>query len=353
MESEVILNRCKKRMNETGRNSSSNVCDINLDVLESYHLYTSVTCGIASLIGNTIVILTVYLNKSLHSTPNYVIVNMAASDMFVPSMNLLYNILLDQTHAGYLSQAVGSALCRFEYIFINFSFGVSMLSLVVITVHRFYAVAYPMRARLERLRTRVLLLLCTWLVPSAIFGPMVHFVTFEKSMNSCVSTMSEEQHLAHSVVNETVFTGGPLLVLLVLYPVIIVTLRRQKLLGNSTSSLIVRRRKQNIILTKMFITILLVLILTYLTNDVVHFVYEYWHVTDVSVQCTLFKLWAAVAPFPLIFHAVSPAIYFLFCSSYREGIKAVFFCCRRDHRNRRCLRFREEHFPLETVSQRS
>lgn len=342
-------------MNETAKNRSSNLCDINSSMLESYHFYISITCSIASLFGNSLVILTVYMNKSLRSTPNYVIVNMAVSDMFTPAMNLLYNILIDQKRSGKLSTTQGSAICRFEYIFINFSFGVSMLSLVVITVHRLYAVTCPLRARLDSLRICIVLLLCTWIMPTILFGSMVPFITFESSSHSCVSLMSESQHLVHSIVNIAVFTGVPLLAMMILYPVIIITLRRQRVQGNATSSLIVRRRKQNIILTKMFLTIIFSLILTYLSHDVVHFILNYWHVTDAATQCTLFLIWAVVAPFPFIFPAVSPVIYFMFCSSYREGVKTLFYCCNHHYKNgRRVLQLREGCLiPLAYLPQRS
>lgn len=340
-------------MNENERNRSDIVCNMDLTTIENYHLYTSIICSIASLVGNILVILIVYLNKTLRSTPNYVIVNMAVSDVFSPSMHLVYNILIDQKRAGDLSAGLGSALCRFEFIFINFSFGVSMLSLVVITVHRFYAVAWPLRARFERFKSCILLLLCTWIVPAAVFGTMIPFITFETSLHVCVSDMNEHYYLVHSIVNEIVFIGAPLVVMIVLYPLIIVKLRRQRVLGNATSTLIVKRRKQNVLLTKMFLTIIFSLILTYLTNDVVHFIQTTWRAKDTMTLCTLSVLWAAVAPLPLIFHAVSPLIYFIFCSSYREGVKSILYCHNRHYANGRSQSARGNIIPLENLTQRS
>ena len=143
-------------------------CDINWDIFFSYWLYSSVVCSVASFAGNVLVILIVYKTKTLRTTTNYFIVNMAISDVFVPALDTLRITLLYRKDAPALTQTFFTILCRMLNFLTNLSYVMSMTSLVVITAHRFYAVVFPLRARLERRRARIVLLLSTWLIPIAV-----------------------------------------------------------------------------------------------------------------------------------------------------------------------------------------
>ena len=108
-------------------------------------------------------------------------------------------------------------------------------------------------------------------------------------------------------------------------PVIIVTLLRLKVPGNSSSlSQVIRLRKRNIHLTKMFISIIVPLLVT---NGTFQLAFVIRRFSLLSNLCISQLLLDTVYPFPNIFHAVNPVIYFIFCSSYRQGLKQIFSCC--------------------------
>ena len=117
----------------------------------------------------------------------------------------------------------------------------------------------------------------------------------------------------------------PLLVMLVLYPVIIVKLRRQKIPGNANcSQAVIRRRKHNFRLTTMCITITVAFTLCWGSYQIVFFT----NVLSLPTGwCTFIKVASIVAASPIVFHVINPAIYIIFCSSYRQGIKQLFTCC--------------------------
>ena len=106
---------------------------------------------------------------------------------------------------------------------------------------------------------------------------------------------------------------------------IVVNLRRQKIPGNANySQAAVTRRKQNFRLTALFITITVAFMLCWGINQVIYIISLFSPATN----CTIFyKVSNIVSVFPMVFHAINPVIYFIFCSSYRQGIKQLFFCC--------------------------
>ena len=141
--------------NSTQPTPSPSECDVNWDIIKDYLFYSSIVCSLLSFVGIILIILTVYLTKTLRTTTNYFIVNMAISDVFVPTLDMIHNVLFTHKDATIVTQMLDTTLCKIIPFLLNISYGVSMSSLVVITVHRFYAVVFPMMtAKLERAKTR-------------------------------------------------------------------------------------------------------------------------------------------------------------------------------------------------------
>ena len=276
-------------LNRTENALSANVIRI---FFVEYWLYSLVICSIISVIGNILVIMTVYRNKTLHTTPNYFIATMAVSDLFTPlnSSFILTTFLVD---GGKSSRAFYTIFCKLSFFLVTISCGVSMNSLVVITVHRFYAVVYPMKARLERKKLRRVLLAVTWFMPIILSLPLLQATDFHSDSYSC---QTDQTYLIYNIVFLTVFVAVPLAIMLILHTVIIVKLTKQKIPGNSSSHII--RRQQNVRLTKMFITIVFLFVMT---------VFAYYVVEIVTLTSGA-KDWRGwpiakyiVAPFPNVF----------------------------------------------------
>ena len=97
--------------------------------------YTSIATSVSAFAGNVLLIWVVYKAVMLRTTSNYFIVNIAISDMFLPAVNLFIVIFFDRKVPGNLSGPVGTVLCKFLSFFFYLSYGVSMFSLLVVTVH--------------------------------------------------------------------------------------------------------------------------------------------------------------------------------------------------------------------------
>ena len=312
--------------NSTQPNTTESGCDTNWDTVFKYWFYMSVMCSVASFVGNVLIILIICRIKTLRTTTNLFIVNMAISDVFVPVLDAVNLALIFGNDILASTTTLRTVLCKTVPFLFNTSYGVSMSSLAVITVYRFYAVAFPMRARVTRVRTRTILLLCTWLLPIAMYSPYLFCQTYIQERKQCELNMNKQQFWNWIITLLVLLFAFPILVMLVLYPVIVVTLVKQKLPGNLSydQSEIIRRRKRNIHLTKMFVTIIIALLLTYGTFQVYYVMYVFSLVSD---TCFSRKVYFFVYPLPNMFHAINPTIYFIFCSPFRQGIKGIFSCC--------------------------
>ena len=201
----------------------------------------------------------------------------------------------------------------------------SILSLIVIAFYRFYAVAFPMRARVQSRRTCIILLFLTWALPIALCSPELFFLNFNLKYQFCYMDLSLHHWRIRNIIRISFFFFVPLLVMLVLYPVIIFKLRRQKIPGNAKpSQAVIRRKKQNFRLTAMFITTTVAFMLCW---GMVQVMYLNVFFLLVINRCTFLKVITVVVIFPTVFHAINPLIYFIFCPSYRQGIKQLLSRC--------------------------
>ena len=298
---------------------------VSYDIMFDYLLFTLALCSTASLVGNTLVIMVIRRCKRLQNTHNYFLVNMAVSDIFIPAIQLLRVMLFERKDVGYISYLLGACLCKFVMFVSYISVGVSLLSLVVVTVDRFYAVIYPTNKTFKKKRVYRFLLFCTWFIPGVVFAPRLYFAAFNPSSNRCRNTMSSKDRTIYNIFIFVVFTVVPFLVMLVLYSKIIRTLvlKQNSFSCHNRSSQAIEKRRNNIRLTKMFLTLIFLYFFTWLIYRISGFVAVYSKNTD---KITMRKLRYAVSTFPSIFHAINPIIYFLFCPSFRKELRIMFVC---------------------------
>ncbi|GAV07569.1 hypothetical protein RvY_17390-2 [Ramazzottius varieornatus] len=129
-----------------------------------------ITIIFLTVCGNSLVVYTVAGQKKMHSSVNYLICNLAVSDLlvgaFVAPMKLLE--LLAPAHLQLLNNALCTALTFATSVAI-FS---TILTLLVISMERFFAIVYPLESRRfsKRFRTKLYIAL-TWIVAALLSGP--------------------------------------------------------------------------------------------------------------------------------------------------------------------------------------
>ena len=321
----MLLNTTLSNMTHTNR-----WCNIDYETVNAARLYTVIMCSICSFTGNLLVILTVYRNKNLRTSTNYFIVSMSVSDILFPLMILLrdYLLVVDRNHL-FLPKLVGEVICRLMSFMCEVSYSVSMLTLVAITVYRFSAVVFPIRARVQNKKKRLLVLLLTWVISVVMFSPGLVNSMYRIQDKTCILALYTEQSRIWFLALRILLLFLPLLIMLVLYPLIIIRLRQHNVPGNVNSlQAVIRRKKRNFRLTIMFIVITVAFLLSWVPYSMSWVIL----VTFVSLDwCALYFVLDITQFNVLVFVAFYPVIYFIFCSSFRQGFKNIFlsFCSSR------------------------
>ena len=135
---------------------------------------------LVSLASNTVIGIIVYKTKTMRKPINFLIVNMAMSDLLFAIFGIPWNIHLLYINSWLIGGPLGQALCKLGYFLPRFSFAVSIQSLVLIAVDRFGAVVFPLRSPLISSKLCPVFILATWIIAMAAPSPFLFAVkTFE------------------------------------------------------------------------------------------------------------------------------------------------------------------------------
>ena len=100
---------------------------------------------LVSLAGNTVIGIIVYKTKTIRKPINFLIVNMAMSDLLFPIFLIPWDIQGLYINSWLISGPLGHALCKLVTFLTLVSKVVAIQSVVLIAVDRFGAVVFPIR----------------------------------------------------------------------------------------------------------------------------------------------------------------------------------------------------------------
>ena len=103
---------------------------------------------LVALAGNTVIGIIVYKTKTIRKPINFLIVNMAMSDLLLPIFWNPQDIQLLYINPWLIGGRLGKAFSNLVGFLPSVSFLVSIQSLVLIAVDRFGAVVFPLRSPL-------------------------------------------------------------------------------------------------------------------------------------------------------------------------------------------------------------
>ena len=133
-----------------------------------------------SLVGNSLVVIVFLKPSGRPRTPvDYFIVNMSVSDLFVPLFTILRR--LQEIYLGWSPWLMGGLirdlLCRFINFVEEVSIAVSMLSMVFISLERFWSVVYPLKLPLITKKTSPRFVAFSWIFAVLTFS--YYFVAYK------------------------------------------------------------------------------------------------------------------------------------------------------------------------------
>ena len=275
-----------------------------------------------SLVGNTLIIITVYKRPELKKTMNYFIVNMAFSDFVFPLTAIPAS--LAELSSSFLQWPIGGTagliLCKLRNYAMTVSLTVSVESLVWIALDRFVAVVWPMKVHLITSRFRSFAIASTWIVALTVNSPDLYLSKL-MTENEKIKCSQDKTSLLYLVIGyaRIAVLYSFLVVIAILYCVIAATLRKEdKMLQCKTVRNRNDHKKRHAI--KMSLCIVGLFYLFFLPFATLLVLWQ----TPVSKWC-LYDYLLLLSSLGLpVSSTTNPIICFAFVESFRRGLREVF-----------------------------
>ena len=293
---------------------------------------------VVAITGNILIGVVVLKTKRMRRTNNYLIVNMAFSDL-VLSLIVFPRILTD-VNVGYwlIDGRFGLALCKIAKFLQDVSIDVSIQSLVLISVDRFRAVVFPLRLPIVSSKLCPYVIIATWIVAMAIHCP--HLFSFKlieiDGKLQCMLLWNDTFGMSSSQTNYylavfLVLVIIPFALMTIVYSIIIFKLRPQNIPGGETVNAKEQekrvKRQRNVL--KMALAIVIGFALCWAPINIIVFLESFvWDKNpSASLSCSFqafyfFALFMAYANC-----AINPCICFTFSGNFCQGLKSLFVCC--------------------------
>ena len=279
-----------------------------------------------SLLGNAAVIAIVAKNRHMRTTTNYLIANMAVSDLLLSAFALpreMVEIFIG-SRRWLINGLAGAVLCKVVYFLQDISTAVSIQSIVVITLDRYTGVVSPFRRPIITPKRRKFVIALIWLLSTALHGIYFYTVSHEqvKGISFCLFHNPKAVKI-NFVMISVVLIAIPLIIITILYSLMFRALKRQKPCCKGCSSLLMKRRqKENTKILWKILAIILLFVICILPLDIIGLLFFFvWHK---EIPCGMDHL-SFAAKFIFYSNAsLNPCIYFLLNERYREGLRNIF-----------------------------
>ena len=288
---------------------------------------------VTSLAGNTFIGIIVYRTESMRKPINFLIVNMAMSDLLYPIF--VFPRFLVSLYVDYwlLSGALGRALCKLVPFFQDTSLCVSIQSLVLIAVDRFGAVVYPLRSPFISSKLCPFFILATWIVASAVFSPDLIAFKLVSNPGGLVCRMHWNDVFGESsslqnyfVAIFLIFLYIPLMLIAILYIIIYMKLKSQKIPGNGSINAERQRLQRERNVLKMAVAVVFGFAVCWLPFGITILVRFFkWDQTTKS-SCRVRHLLTVVATMARANCAINPCICLISSGNFRKGLKKFLRC---------------------------
>lgn len=282
---------------------------------------------IAACTVNTIVIYLVRTCKDLRqSTFNHLIINMAVADIMDVCFSMITSLLFMFVGVNWISGYGGKISCKLVCFSVSVSIGLSISTLVIMSVDRYMAIVHVMTNPISTTKKCIAL---SWIVSVLVGVPCLYKMDTresERGSTICRSVWShdQEEHLLYSTLEECgkvlILYLLPLILLGTTSVIIGLSLRKRRSLGNSETQERISAQNQRIF--KLLVSIVVLFSFCWLFAHVNHLI----SVLSLSKYCAL-----RPAPVPLLFFwisrtnaAIYSIIYFIFNRKFWQGLREVF-----------------------------
>ncbi|XP_058882564.1 prolactin-releasing peptide receptor-like [Acipenser ruthenus] len=199
-------------------------------------LYAAIV--IIGIVGNCLLVFVIVRIKKIHNVTNFLIGNLAASDVLMCTTCIPLNLAYVYEPRGWL---FGNAMCYFVLFMQPVSVYVSIFTLTVIAVDRYFVIVHPLRPRIS-LKLSAYLMLLIWIVACCLAVPAMANTYYLELKDQGITICEEfwekkenqRQAYAFCLLLLTYFL--PLLVILISYVRISVKLKNRVMPGSVTQT---------------------------------------------------------------------------------------------------------------------
>ncbi|CAH3126824.1 unnamed protein product [Pocillopora meandrina] len=258
---------------------------------------------------------------------NYLIVNMAMSDLLFPIFLIPKTVIEIHDDDWPIRGHLGEVLCKLAPFSADLSSAVSIQSLVLIAVDRFVAVVFSLRSPLFSSKLYRFFILATWIIAMATFIPyLVAFKLVEYDHEyKCVRQWMRVFDDSSSVTKYFMalfiaFFYIPFVLMFILYLAIFLKLKSQRGQGERSMNAQIQRLRRERNALKLSIAIVLGFAVCWIPFSIFALVRMFASENNATMSCGFKQLLEQVA---LLLSrtnsAMNPCICFIFSGNYRQG----------------------------------
>ena len=280
---------------------------------------------VVSLAGNIFIGIIVYKTKTMRKPINFLIVNMAMSDLLYPIFLLPRMLTELYVDSWLISGPLGQVLCKLVLFLQHVSVSVSIQSLVLIAVDRFGAVVFPLRSPLVSSKLCPFFILATWIFAMAAWSPYLFaykLVEYPGGVQ-CRLQWTEAFGDSSSYGNYKLITNvagiyTSLVLIAILYTIIYFKLKTKIIPGEQSANARQQREKRERNVLKMAIAIVLGFAVCWMPISIVWILFFF--VSDIW-SCAFQYFWFVADCMAISYCAVNPCICFIFSKNYRQSLR--------------------------------
>ena len=284
----------------------------------------SIPIYVIGFIGNVLVIRIVYKTREMHTTTNYLLVNLALSDIIAILMAPPYFF----SHLnGYLSDELGKVVCKMLTLN-EIAIMTSALTLTVLAVERYHALLKPfstgLRLNEDNIKKAITLI---WISSVVLCLPHFVFQGWSESHSTCVGPWSLHMNQAtkvYVIINAVFVAYTPLLVMLYCYGSLLKGLYFSNTIC-AESQVETRPEKRKLVVTFVLATIGFFI-------GYGPFVVFYTVIATGGGQQITLKFYSNISSvFVILFNCglcLNPILYAFRSKKFQEGFKRIMLCRR-------------------------
>ena len=279
---------------------------------------------IIGFIGNALVIRIVHKTREMHTTTNYLLVNLAFADIVTILMEPLF--FFSHVTNGFLSDGFGKFVCKFlviEEIFIT----VSSFTLTVLAVERYHALLKPFRTGLrlkeDNIKKAIILI---WISGILLCLPRFVFQEWSETHSTCVGTWSFHMNQAakvYVIINAVFGTYILLLAMLYCYGSLIKGIYITKTICAESQGERTAPEKKKLVVT--FVLASATYFIGYGSFVVLHTITASWPDQQISLKFYSNSLSVIVFLFDFSL-CLNPILYAFRSKNFQEGFKRIILC---------------------------